>query len=250
MDTITCDSCKTTKPRALFKRYASLAQTRAWVKNPNAQRRIVYYGAECNACHSRGKRSISQITPEELRKRLIKEGKGDEYIRLAVAERKARGRKRATAAGLKGIKVREAPMFAEVLDTLNLFVEKVTQRRAYIRKAKTDPAATQFLNGVLAQSKIARDRLREKKRLIKHAPSCWQELLTDNEKDSLRLLFRPMSGELKDRLMWVLEELNPPKPQPKPVQQLMQSAAKPNEPVQTQPTTEPSTDSDWFDLIK
>lgn len=204
MDIHICPTCNKEKPRSQFRRYASLAQTRAWLKNPNAQRRLAYQGAECNECHRKTKRSISEIRPEELRKRLVKEGKSADYIEVAVSARKAQGRQRNAEGGRKGIKIREAPLYEAAVDAVNEFVAKVYSRRDYAQKTMRDQATVDFLGLALATARIARDSLKEKRRRVAHAPECWQELVSDDARHELHRAYKRMGGEMKDRFDWVL----------------------------------------------
>ena len=49
MPTLTCTRCNTELERSEFKRLATLAQSRAWTKNPLATKRITYIGKICIA---------------------------------------------------------------------------------------------------------------------------------------------------------------------------------------------------------
>lgn len=92
-----CPVCNTEKERKDFKRLASLAQTKSWLKNPLASKRITYIGKECNQCHKQVKRKQNQLTPAELRKRLINEGANPLKIEVTLAKRKAQGVKKKSA---------------------------------------------------------------------------------------------------------------------------------------------------------
>jgi predicted RNA-binding protein YlxR (DUF448 family) len=94
MENLTCTACKTTKPRKEFKRLATLSQTRAWLRNALATKRMTYIGKECNDCHKQTKRKSKDLTPEELRKRLINEGTHPLLVQTQIAKRRATGSKK------------------------------------------------------------------------------------------------------------------------------------------------------------
>ena len=89
-----CPICNTKKARKDFKRLATLAQTRAWLRNPDAVKRITYIGKECNECHKQTKRKSHDLTPNELRKRLINDGVNPMAIEVRIAKRRAQGSKK------------------------------------------------------------------------------------------------------------------------------------------------------------
>lgn len=94
MENIACPICKTEKPRKQFKRFATLSQTKAWLRNPNATKRMTYIGKECNECHQQTKRKTTDLTPNELHRRLINEGKNPLLVNARVAQRRAKGSKK------------------------------------------------------------------------------------------------------------------------------------------------------------
>lgn len=89
-----CPICNTDKPRKDFKRLATLAQTRAWLSNPLAIKRITYTGKECNDCHKQTIRKNKDLTPNELHKRLVNAGVNPLLIEARVAKRRAQGSKK------------------------------------------------------------------------------------------------------------------------------------------------------------
>ncbi len=89
-----CPICNTKKARKDFKRLATLAQTRAWLRNPTTTKRITYIGKECNDCHKQTKRKPHDLTPNELHKRLINEGVNPMAIEVRIAKRRAQGSKK------------------------------------------------------------------------------------------------------------------------------------------------------------
>lgn len=89
-----CPICNAEKERKDFKRLATLAQTRAWIRNPLATKRITYIGKECNDCHKQTVRKSQDLTPNELHKRLVNQGKNPLMIEVRVAQRRAKGSKK------------------------------------------------------------------------------------------------------------------------------------------------------------
>ena len=89
-----CPKCNTDKERKHFKRLATLAQSRAWLSNPSATKRITYTGKECNECHKQIVRKTKDLTPNELHKRLINEGMNPMLVEARVAKRRAQGSKK------------------------------------------------------------------------------------------------------------------------------------------------------------
>ena len=101
-----CPICNTEKPRKDFKRKATLSQTRAWLRNPLATKRMDYIGKECNACHKQTKRKPSDLTPNELHKRLINEGVNSFLVQARIAQRRAQGVKKKAAAASRMMRQR------------------------------------------------------------------------------------------------------------------------------------------------
>lgn len=243
VDTITCKTCKASKPRSNFRRYASLAQTRSWLKNPNAQRRTLYYGVDCNACHSKAKRKLRDIRPSELQRRLVSEGKSLEFVDIAVTARILEGRKRASDGGRKGIKVREAPQFEALMLAANKFIAKVAQRRGYDMKRYRRDASIEFLSYTLAQARLARDKIREKKRKGKHAPDSWQEVVPEYAREKIRHYYKALSGNMKERYTWVLTDLAPPRVEREPSAKLNLTPAQWDT---AEDVGKPTTPPDWL----
>lgn len=89
-----CPVCNTDKERKHFKRLATLAQTKAWLRNPLASKRMTYFGKECNECHKQTIRKNTDLTPNELHRRLVNAGVNPVVIETRVAERRAKGIKK------------------------------------------------------------------------------------------------------------------------------------------------------------
>jgi hypothetical protein len=199
MDIHICTTCNESKPRADFTRLATLAQTRSWLRNPNAQRRLTYHGAECNACFNKSKRTPLDMSPSEYARRLKKEGKSQHYIDLFVADRVAHGKKRASAAGIKGIQARQAPVYKAICDALSELIEKLRQRYHYMQRTHGDKGALAFLDFALAQAMLVRMSVKEKYRKGGFMPDSWQEYVTDDAREELHKLFETIDPLLRSR---------------------------------------------------
>ena len=69
--TKTCASCKQTKPIKEFKRRLTLAQTKAYLKQPNATTRYITTSKNCKECRNRAKqRRTKPLTAKEIRTRI------------------------------------------------------------------------------------------------------------------------------------------------------------------------------------
>lgn len=105
MESIICPVCKTAKQRKDFKRLATLSQTKAWLRNSLATKRMTYVGKECNDCHKQTKRTNKDLTPNELHRRLINEGMNTLVVQERIARRRAQGSKKKSAVMSKAMKV-------------------------------------------------------------------------------------------------------------------------------------------------
>ena len=200
MQTMTCTRCKTTAPRTAFKRLASLAQTRSWLKKPEANKRAWYFGTICNACHKLTKRKPSELTPEEHRKHLIKEGNDAEYAWYIYNQRREAGKKKLSAIGTKAIAKHRKPLFSPMRDALNKFVATLKSKQNYITKTnkrEEDVKALEYLNACLAQTTYARNQLNAKMKAGSTPPARWVNLVLDTTEITTQ--YNALSGEYKDR---------------------------------------------------
>lgn len=99
-----CPICNIEKERKDFKRLATLAQTRAWLRNPLAPKRITYIGKECNQCHKQTKRKAKDLTPGELHRRLINEDVNPIKVHDKLAKRRAQGSKKKSISASRTMK--------------------------------------------------------------------------------------------------------------------------------------------------
>jgi hypothetical protein len=93
-----CPICNTEKERKDFKRFATLTQTKAWLRKPDATKRMTYVGKECNECHKQTRRKSADLTPNELHRRLINEGVHPLVVQDQIAKRRAQGSKKKSVA--------------------------------------------------------------------------------------------------------------------------------------------------------
>lgn len=65
-----CSSCKQTKPKKEFLKRLTLAQTRAFLKQPDASTRYTTTSKNCKACQAKLKRKNKPLTAKEIRTRI------------------------------------------------------------------------------------------------------------------------------------------------------------------------------------
>lgn len=210
---LTCKRCTSTKNRTEFKRLASLAQSRAWLKNPNASKRIWYYGDICNACHKQTKRKPSELTPEELRKHLINEGNDAEYAEWAANQHRLKGKQRMAENMKEVLRKRRADGFEPLLATVNKLHKSLKAKVDYARRTRTplkdkpnaevmasDIALTVYLDSLVAYLAYARIELRLRQSSARQAPARWQDLISQEAKDQIQLRFNSLSAQHRDKL--------------------------------------------------
>ena len=96
LSTKTCASCNETKPLKEFKRRLSLAQTRAFLRQPNATTRYITDSKNCSSCRQQRKR-YKPLTQKQIRSKIttgdmhhvIGEAKLQK-IRQAIPKRRAK----------------------------------------------------------------------------------------------------------------------------------------------------------------
>lgn len=69
-DSKTCASCKQTKPKKEFLKRLTLAQTKAFLKQPNATTRYITTSKNCKACQAKLKRKNKPLTPKQIRSKI------------------------------------------------------------------------------------------------------------------------------------------------------------------------------------
>ena len=216
MPTLTCTRCNTELERSEFKRLATLAQSRAWTKNPLATKRITYIGKICNACHKQLSRKPSDLTPEEFRKRMINEGKDPDEIEYLHKNRIAKGKRKMHANALKLLRSQREDLFPPVIETINTLVRQVMAKLRYLKTTQQDKTvyerdaalAIGYAEICLGQALKARSRIRLRKRSGGKPPARWQELMTEADHAERAKFYALLSGGYKDRFATIHKEFN------------------------------------------
>lgn len=195
-----CPNCNNDREPKDFKRFASLAQTRAWLKKPTATKRMIYVGSVCNACHKQSTRKTNEITPSELRKRLINEGKSTDMVDALHESRVKYGKAKLRAGAIRGLKLRRKELFVPVFKELNALVDQVKRKRLYIYKTCKDGLAIAFLNVCLAQAIAVREKIMNKKKSAGIPPDDWRSLIDEHDNIERDHAFIRLAGKYKDRL--------------------------------------------------
>ena len=207
-----CPGCNTEREPKDFKRIATLAQTRSWLKNPLATRRMIYSGSTCNDCHKQNTRKRSDLTPEEYRKRLVNEGKDPDEVDRLYESRVKLGKAKLRRGAIKTLKIKRQPLFAPMIATLNKLVQTIKSRVKYIRQTETDPEARadalKFLEMCLGQVLIVRGRILMKKKTASVPPAMWQELLTPRDHAERTIAHNLMPEKYKDRFWRLANDFN------------------------------------------
>jgi len=186
---ITCPACNATKPRSQFKRLASLAQTRTWLNNPNATKRLTYVGKLCNSC--RPKRATKDIPPSELEKMLRRNAVNPILAQEKLTARKALGAANRVKGALKGLRRRRS----EGYGGFNLELTSLTRTlRSKLNYQKTeaknpDPALVNYLELAAGVVKLAKQALAREYKAGRSAPVYWQSVIKPNDVSDLMRLF-------------------------------------------------------------
>lgn len=194
-----CSRCKTERPTKEFKRHATLAQTRSWLKKPTATKRMVYVGSICNACHKESRRKPSELSPAELRAHLINEDLPKHFVDSVLERRRKAGKAKLRASTLRSLKEQRKHLFEPVVKELNGLVTTLKARLAYERKTTHDAHAKHFLATSLAQVLIAREKVQAKRKMSGTPPDHWQKLISTAEHEARAQAYENLDGKHKDR---------------------------------------------------
>lgn len=198
-----CPACLLVKPRRLFKRKASLAQSRAWLKSPTATTPITYFGKTCNDCAKSRRRARHKLTPAELEKALVNEGKNALLIKLAVEQRRARGKQGKQKGALRGLKTQRAKPYTDHRKEISRIVELANKKLAYLRGFNPDQTAAIFWCGLAITLLVnARNRLRNMQSRAKVAPEDWRDLIAADLPE-LKKAYAALNGRMQERLKQV-----------------------------------------------
>lgn len=195
-----CPACLLIKPRGEFKRKASLAQSRAWLKSSTATKRITYFGRTCNECAKQKQRARHKLTPAELEKALVNEGKNALYIKLAVEQRRAKGMRGKQKGALRGLKTQRAKPYAEHRKEISRVVELANKKLAYLRGFNAhEDGAVKWCSHALTLLLRARNKLRNDQAQAKVAPDDWRDLISA-EFPELKKAYAALNGRMQERL--------------------------------------------------
>jgi len=158
-----CDQCNQQKPPDAFKRRASLAQSRAWTKNPAMRIRLEYESAVCNECARTHTRPTMSLSPAEARKRMHNEGKTE----LEISETLKRMRKSALDSKRMTILKNRQAMFAETYTNMAKQLDREKKR------AMRAPDLVR-----LDELKRANEIFKRLKNEGKKVPMRWEDLLS------------------------------------------------------------------------
>jgi vacuolar-type H+-ATPase subunit I/STV1 len=157
-DSAYCSGCHTLKQIADFKRRATLSEARNWTKNPELKRPILYEGKLCNACHRR--RKPSELSPEELRKRLVNEGANPLKIQAQVeahyAKGKASRRQKQTKARAQKYEAQYNAMLKDTAEQLR----KTSEHLRYARRSSKPDDYIESLEETVRNLRTQRDQIK------------------------------------------------------------------------------------------
>ena len=163
-----CPDCLQIKSLRHFKRLASLAQTRCWLRNPLAKRRLEYEGKECNDCHNAKSKRPEDLTREQMRRRLRAEGVHAFVIEDKITKRK----QQAKATHKEVIRKTRQKLFAEDYARIQRELMNLSKRldRA---KGMTELSIT-TLRGEIRKARYIVSLLKQKG---KKPPEDWRHML-------------------------------------------------------------------------
>lgn len=159
-----CKCCSQPKPPRDFKRYASLAQSRIWTRNPDMKRPIEYESVVCNVCARARRGSTLSLSPENARKRMVNERENTLIIEQTVQRIRENSLQRKRVTILKNRQARFAPDYESMHKQLDR--EKKRAMRA------PDP---ERLSQILRANEIFK-RLKHEGR---KPPKQWEKLLSN-----------------------------------------------------------------------
>ena len=191
-----CPDCREVKEIGMFKRYASLAQTRCWLRNPHAKRRLQYEGRECNACFKKNSRKADDMSPAELEKRLYNEGTHPLILENVVHDRKMEGKRKRRENMVRNNRTRFAERYDTSLKKLEAFRQAVYRVRTSPKlknMAGMIPTLEAFLDNADSAISMAKQEVKDLRREGKAPPIDWRELLPDRRRSEATLLYRKVS---------------------------------------------------------
>lgn len=195
-----CPACLLVKSRRQFKRKASLAQSRSWLKSPTATKQITYFGKTCNDCAKSRRRARHKLTPAELEKALVNEGKNALLIKLAVEQRRAKGKRGKQKGALRGLKTQRAKPYTDQRKEIARLVELANKKLAYLRGFSAhEDGAVKWCGLAISRLVTARNRLRNMQSQAKVAPDDWRDLIHADIPE-LKEAYNALNGRMQERL--------------------------------------------------
>lgn len=195
-----CSKCKSERPLSDFIRNATLRQSRAWIKNPTAQKRLKYESKMCNECHNTHRLRAIDMNPEAYRKRLVSTGLNPLKIEARVNARRVWGavrRMEKTA----NTKLRNAmPELKPLLQDMAAIENKLVNKLTHLRRSNQgeSPSAI-FCARYCILFDSVKQQLKLKAKAGQKIPADWHELIADRFKVDLWKLFREIPAEHKQR---------------------------------------------------
>lgn len=196
-----CSACGNECPLSDFKRRATLLQSRAWTKNPNANKRLMYEGKICNTCHNERKRMADDMSPEAYRKRLVNERVNPLKIQARVEARRARGIMRRQTKSAKTLLKNAMPELRPMFDEITTMEVKLKNKLLHFqRTGQGECAASVFCARYLIMLESVRQQLRTRVETRQKLPDAWVDLIADRFTATLWDMFRAVADEHKQRL--------------------------------------------------
>jgi hypothetical protein len=157
-DSAYCKSCHTIKPIADFTRRATLSESRNWTKKPNLKRAITYEGKLCNGCQKR--RKPSDLSPEELRKRLVNEGANPLKIQAKVEAHYAKGKASRKQKQAKARAERYEAQYNAMLKDIAEQLRKTSEHLRYARRSSKPDDYIENLEETVRNLRTQRDQIK------------------------------------------------------------------------------------------
>jgi galactose-1-phosphate uridylyltransferase len=158
-----CNCCSQSKHPKDFRRYATLAQSRIWTRNPHMKRPIRYESSTCNECAKSKRTPTLKLSPENARRRMVNEGEHNLVIEQTVQRIRENSLKRKRVTILKN---RQA-LFAEDY-------ERIYKELDRMKKRAQRAGGGEILSKVLLANEIFKRLKNEGKKV----PMRWEELLS------------------------------------------------------------------------
>lgn len=158
LDGAYCSGCSTIKPIADFKRRATLSESRNWTKNPDLKRAITYEGKLCNDCHRR--RKPSELSPEELRKRMVNEGKNPLIVQAKVKAHYAKGKESRRQKQTKARAERYEAQYTAMLKDTAEQLRKTSEHLRYARRSSKPDDYIESLEEKTRELRSQRDQIK------------------------------------------------------------------------------------------